>query len=125
MKHATRAKRVDVRELKHQIWEDISTLDATNPKGSDGDEEEKNDGKEENDAAEMAAGAGGKKALLGGAADHKSFADVMTKCAAGQSQSGVTLPFYFICVLHLANEHGLKLEGNDELSDFTIAMDAC
>jgi condensin complex subunit 2 len=49
----------------------------------------------------------------------------MNKCAAGQNQSGVTLPFYFICVLHLANEHGLKLEGNDELTDFTIAMDAC
>ena len=33
----------------------------------------------------------------------------------------VTVPFYFICVLHLANEHGLELEGHPDLKNFTIA----
>lgn len=76
----------------------------------------------------VVAGASGKKLVSSASAGEdgqRSFADAMNKCAAGQNQSGVTLPFYFICVLHLANEHGLKLEGNDELTDFTIAMDAC
>lgn len=33
------------------------------------------------------------------------------------------MPFYFICVLHLANEKGLKLEGRDDLLDFIVASD--
>ena len=133
VKHATRAKRVDVRELKHQIWEDISTLvssdaTATAETGvdSDGEDEEKKTSEEENHQDAMPSSVQKKKSAGSGAGDeNKSFAQVMNKCAAGQQQSGVTLPFYFICVLHLANEHGLKLEGNENLSDFTIAMDAC
>lgn len=40
-----------------------------------------------------------------------------------EEQSGVTVPFYFICVLHLANEKGLKLEGRDDLLDFSVSSD--
>jgi condensin complex subunit 2 len=36
-----------------------------------------------------------------------------------QTQTDVTLPFYFICVLHLANEKGLALESMG-LEDFVI-----
>lgn len=36
---------------------------------------------------------------------------------------GVTVPFYFICVLHLANEKGLKLEGRDDMRDFSVSSD--
>ena len=46
---------------------------------------------------------------------------VMGKVAAVQGQEEVTLPFYFICLLHLANEKGLELQGQDDLSDFCIA----
>ena len=45
----------------------------------------------------------------------------MGKVAAVQGQEEVTLPFYFICLLHLANEKGLELQGQDDLSDFCIA----
>lgn len=41
-----------------------------------------------------------------------------------EEQSGVTVPFYFICVLHLANEKGLKLEGRDDLLDFSVSNDS-
>jgi condensin complex subunit 2 len=34
----------------------------------------------------------------------------------------VTLPFYFICLLHLANEKGLRLESTS-LEDFMIMVD--
>ena len=49
----------------------------------------------------------------------------MTTVATEQNQGDeVTLPFYFICVLHLANENGLCLEGSPDLSDFSISMGA-
>lgn len=44
--------------------------------------------------------------------------------ARQEEQSGVTVPFYFICLLHLANEKGLKLEGRDDLLDFSVARDS-
>lgn len=34
--------------------------------------------------------------------------------------SQVSLPFAFMCLLHLANEHSLEITGNDELNDFAI-----
>mmetsp|Transcript_53008 Transcript_53008/g.67951 ORF Transcript_53008/g.67951 Transcript_53008/m.67951 type:complete len:638 (+) Transcript_53008:187-2100(+) len=92
VRHEIRAKKVDVRELKHQIWNDISPICETPPPEC---------------AAECTV--------------ERSFADVMTTVGEKNSQEGVTLPFYFICVLHLANEKGLKLEGNSELSDFVIS----
>lgn len=32
----------------------------------------------------------------------------------------VTVSFYFICMLHLANEKGLELVGQDDLCNFKI-----
>ncbi len=38
-----------------------------------------------------------------------------------KEDSEVTVPFYFICLLHLANEKGLELKGDPNLADFSIA----
>ena len=38
-----------------------------------------------------------------------------------QVPENVSVSFYFICALHLANEKGLELIGQDDLSDFAIA----
>lgn len=35
----------------------------------------------------------------------------------------MTVSFYFICMLHLANEKGLKLTGQEDLRNFTIEKD--
>lgn len=95
--HEVRAKRVDVRELKHQIWNDISSLcDEQEAKG------------EEESSVTTAT---------------REFSDVMGSVAHTNDIEGISLPFYFICVLHLANEKGLKLEGNPDLSNFTISAD--
>jgi condensin complex subunit 2 len=48
-----------------------------------------------------------------------SFQDTVRDMQATQSQADATLPFYFICVLHLANEKGLALESMG-LEDFVI-----
>jgi len=95
--HEVRAKKVDVRELKHQIWNDISSLCP--------DENDFQDTSTDNNR------------------ESRQFSEVMESVAAKNNQQGVTLPFYFICILHLANEKGLKLEGCDDLSNFTISAD--
>lgn len=36
--------------------------------------------------------------------EETSFQDLVCEISSGQRQKDVTLPFYFICLLHLANE---------------------
>jgi hypothetical protein len=36
--------------------------------------------------------------------EETSFQDLVCDISSGQRQKDVTLPFYFICLLHLANE---------------------
>ena len=53
-----------------------------------------------------------------------SFQSVLRRLESEQEQEEVTLPFYFICVLHLANEKGLRLDSDGcGLSDFRITKD--
>lgn len=35
----------------------------------------------------------------------------------------VSVPFCFICLLHLANENGLVLQGSDALDELSVAVD--
>ena len=51
-----------------------------------------------------------------------SFQDAVREMEEQKTQADVTLPFYFICMLHLANEHGLRLESQG-LEDFTVGKD--
>jgi len=44
-----------------------------------------------------------------GSTELVSFKDTIHKLGATEAQEDVSLAFYFICVLHLANEKGLKL----------------
>ena len=104
VRHATRSKKVDVKELKHQIWGDLSALKP-----------------QQATEAEAAAPAAP-------AVEQTSFSEVVesveSKCQeSGQAQEGVTCSYYFICILHLANEHGLRLEGREDLSDFSITSE--
>ena len=52
-----------------------------------------------------------------------SFAKTIDILDMGQKQEDVSIAYYFICVLHLANEKGLVLAGQDDLADFKIAKD--
>lgn len=56
-----------------------------------------------------------------------SFVSVVRPTHVGgcqEEQSEVTLPFYFICLLHLANEKCLRLEGREDMLDFSVVSDA-
>ena len=54
--------------------------------------------------------------------EKKSFCESINKLEPKVDDSNVTIPFYFICLLHLANEKGLELEGQEDLSDFQIIV---
>ena len=56
---------------------------------------------------------------LVGVGDGLSFQEVINTLAPGES-ADVTTPFYFVCMLHLANEHGLTLQGQKNLRDFKV-----
>lgn len=90
--YAKKAKKVDVKKLKAAIWKEIDANKDV--------EEEKNE-------AESVA-------------TKKSFCDSLSVLAPKLDDSSITVPFYFICILHLANEKGLKLDGTEDLSDFII-----
>lgn len=114
VRHATRSKKVDVKELKHHIWTDLATL-----------QQQPNDQSlppPRPAADEDAAAAPPTPAIE---ASERAFSDVVARVEEEHQdeQEGVTCSYYFICVLHLANEHGLKLEGLEDLSDFTISDD--
>ena len=97
--YAMVAKKVDVKRLKKDLWSELECK-------MEDDDEKQGDDKEETE-----------KPLL----SFKETVQEMEK--QGQSQTDVTLPFYFICLLHLANEKGLALESTNGLHDFSIAQD--
>jgi condensin complex subunit 2 len=98
--YATVAKKVDVKRLKNDLWTELESkigqkdvdIDVTPEEGDGTSPPEKLSFKETVQEMEM----------------------------QGQTQTDVTLPFYFICLLHLANEKGLELESRG-LHDFFIS----
>ena len=106
--HATVAKKVDVRRLKKDLWTEVESkiapvsqaiVDHTNITSTNRNEFVEGD------------------PVL-------SFHDTVQKLTGFQKQEDVSLPFYFICMLHLANEKQLRLENNvDGLNDFVIFRD--
>ena len=78
--YATRAKKVDVRKLKAQMWRDVEATPGVGLRGRG------------------------------------------QQSGAQQRQSDVTMPFYFICLLHLCNEKTLALNA-DGLKNFAVSTE--
>ena len=121
--YATVAKKVDVKRLKKDLWNNIETKTTVKPeeKVTDNDAEEGGDISVDKDNQEDDVPVEEKAEEKEGAI---SFQDTVKELAASQGQSEVTLPFYFICVLHLCNEKGLYLDqAGEDLTDFIISRD--
>mmetsp|Transcript_7724 Transcript_7724/g.14236 ORF Transcript_7724/g.14236 Transcript_7724/m.14236 type:complete len:341 (-) Transcript_7724:1192-2214(-) len=89
--YARRAKRVNVKKLKETMWHELEEHEIEKD-GEVGDQPKR----------------------------HISFAESIKSVGPKVDDPNVTVPFYFICLLHLANENGLELEGREDLSDFII-----
>jgi condensin complex subunit 2 len=109
--YATVAKKVDVKRLKLDLWEELERKFADEKDHPD--EEAMDDSETEEEDAPIAP-----KSTTA-APGPLSFQDTVKQMQGTQKQSDVTLPFYFICLLHLANEKGLALESTG-LEDFII-----
>merc|ERR1719253_192930 len=105
--YATVAKKVDVRRLKKDLWAELEEKTAASATVTD-----------DEDAAVEETKPGDHQ----GEPPHASFKQTVEMMDQGQSQSDVTVSFYFICLLHLANEKGLKLDSAG-LDDFIISLD--
>jgi len=111
--YATVAKKVDVKRLKRDLWEELERTFQTRNSSEDSDIEEIDEHGENMPATP-------KDDTAAAACDGPlSFHATVNDMQMTQSQVDVTLPFYFICVLHLANEKGLALESKG-LEDFLI-----
>ena len=97
--YATVAKKVDVKKLKSDLWTELESKFATiKTNNDDSDDPDESQDKTMSDPPVL------------------SFKKAVQSMESHKSQSDVTLPFYFICILHLANEKGLRLvdKGLDE-----------
>lgn len=102
--YATVAKKVDVRRLKRDLWAELEEKTAVVPaENFEQDEDNQDDIYKPRESRGV------------------SFKETVETMELAQSQQDVTVSFYFICCLHLANEKGLKLESTG-LEDFMISM---
>lgn len=98
--YATASTKVNVRKLKSDIWDHIHRTIRSRPAPVD----------TENAAPASALAAtppparGAKAGKEKDTKDGISFRGLIGSVSQKQEQSSVTLPFYFICLLHLANE---------------------
>jgi condensin complex subunit 2 len=117
--YATVAKKVDVKRLKRDLWQELesrfgmisTTNNATtieNTQDSEFYEAQRIESDDEGVAVAPDASEKGRtpETVI-------SFHEAVRSLGEQQTQGDITLPFYFICILHLANENGLRLEQGD------------
>eukprot|EP00569_Conticribra_weissflogii_P002108 CAMPEP_0171346116 /NCGR_PEP_ID=MMETSP0878-20121228/23547_1 /TAXON_ID=67004 /ORGANISM="Thalassiosira weissflogii, Strain CCMP1336" /LENGTH=1044 /DNA_ID=CAMNT_0011849709 /DNA_START=21 /DNA_END=3155 /DNA_ORIENTATION=- len=110
--YATVAKKVDVRRLKKDLWTELEAQTTVVPSEEFTSKPENPEFEEAQDDVLATPSESGMV----------SFKETVEKIDRAQSQNGVTVSFYFICCLHLANEKGLKLDSAG-LEDFMISLD--
>jgi condensin complex subunit 2 len=111
VKHATVAKKVDVKRLKKDLWRELEMKTELQESIDVEDGEKKESLVHDADIGKDPS-------------DMISFQEVVKNLEEKETQEDVSLAFYFICILHLANEKSLKLEnGEHGLNDFIISRD--
>jgi len=132
--YATSAKRVNVRRLKTDMWRRLDSLrppaGAPDPRGLPRQSLMFSPIPQDT-LAENAQPAKTLKSSLNdniqklvNDGDSLSFQNLVSGIAAKQKQADVTISYYFICLLHLANEKTMKISGTDgRMDDLLIAKD--
>ncbi|KAJ1916749.1 hypothetical protein H4219_003619 [Mycoemilia scoparia] len=110
--YARRAKRVNVKKLKDNLWHGLS---GTKDEASKTTPDEQGDANNESEAAQDSMKGEQKfSELVGG------LKDMYPK----EKLSEISVPFCFICLLHLANEKGLTIENEEALGDLIIRQNS-
>eukprot|EP00188_Purpureofilum_apyrenoidigerum_P002891 Plantae.Rhodophyta-Purpureofilum_apyrenoidigerum.ctg29429.p1 GENE.Plantae.Rhodophyta-Purpureofilum_apyrenoidigerum.ctg29429~~Plantae.Rhodophyta-Purpureofilum_apyrenoidigerum.ctg29429.p1 ORF type:complete len:654 (-),score=147.78 Plantae.Rhodophyta-Purpureofilum_apyrenoidigerum.ctg29429:206-2167(-) len=98
IKYATTAKKLDVKLLKDSLWSDLCEEGPTEKHDSDIREDGVNRSLQE-------------------------VVEELPNHLPGSELQEVSISYIFICLLHLANEKGLRIEGSEDLSDLSISVD--
>jgi condensin complex subunit 2 len=135
--YATVARKVDVKRLKRDLWNELEHTFSSRKPNDVLEEVQREEGKDDTEnlsvynrdlglsvsnndnAGKNANDDDGQKVATANDVTKLSFQDTVRYMQTNQSQSDVTVPFYFICLLHLCNEKGLALESSG-LDDFVI-----
>ena len=117
--YAQVAKKVDVRRLKKDLWTELEDKTAWIKPEVSSEKKVDEEKEEEVDDDDMYEDPRPKE----GEPQYVSFKETCENLDNTQGQHGVTVSFYFICCLHLANEKGLKFDSNESLEDFMISLD--
>jgi condensin complex subunit 2 len=120
---ATVAKKVDVKTLKKNLWEELEARIGEN------DEVKDIPNDHSGSSTPMRIASDRFESEIARSVPHLgnspvSFQSIVNTMDHHQTQADVTVPFYFICLLHLANEKGLILDSTSfGLDDFLISVD--
>ncbi|KAJ2515951.1 hypothetical protein H4217_004874 [Coemansia sp. RSA 1939] len=104
--HARRAKRVNVKKLKDNIWREMASG---------------------NRRASAVSGdmdvSGADDVLLDGKQTFSGVVGNLKQVYPREKLEELSISYCFICLLHLANERNLRIEGDASLSDLVISQD--
>ena len=137
-------KKVNVKQLKVDIWDQVATLAGVQREGGDANKNKNKKARYGNEEGPGGVGTGeegddeneepppqdfhatqSSKHLQKTTDTSMSFQRLVNTVASSQKQKEVTLSFYFICLLHLANEKTLRITDDKEaLDELTISSDA-
>ena len=132
--YSTVAKRINVKQLKIDIWREIAQLAGVEREGESKAAGSSEHGEEQDDVNSAPPAADFHATTCSGEAqitdksnycDGKlmSFQGLVNDLAIRQKQKDVSVSFYFICLLHLANEKTLKIEDTTDMNDLIISKD--
>ncbi|KAJ2355677.1 hypothetical protein GGF43_002547, partial [Coemansia sp. RSA 2618] len=111
--YARRAKRVNIRKLKDNIWREMAAGDRRVSQAMGlAQPADISMGDDDDDSVALAG-------------DQK-FSDVISSLKnvyPAEKLEDLSVSFCFICLLHLANERNLRIEGDASLRDLVIAQD--
>lgn len=89
------AKKVNIRVLKESLWTVLDGGDCAQPPAA--------------------------RAPSSTPQSFKASMSTLARTAPPEALRDVSVAYCFICLLHLANEKGLKVEGTADLSDLTVS----
>ncbi|KAJ2367935.1 hypothetical protein IW150_005544 [Coemansia sp. RSA 2607] len=105
--YARRAKRVNVKKLKDNIWRELATGDR----------------RKSTAASEMSVDGADDEVKVEGDQKFSQIVSSLKDVYPREKLEDLSISYCFICLLHLANERNLRIVGDQSLSDLTITQD--
>ncbi|KAJ2547228.1 hypothetical protein EV175_005305 [Coemansia sp. RSA 1933] len=105
--YARRAKRVNVKKLKDNIWREMAN-GARRKSTASGD---------------VDVASGNDDVLIEGKQTFSGVLGSLKNVYSREKLDDLSISFCFICLLHLANERNLRIEGDEMLRDLVISQD--